>query len=128
MSEQAEVGPPRGPDSRFKQVWMMMEVEVVDEMALRTYDLHAQQDQDGNFEGLVQMDDNERVQWALTFVASHAWQAATASTGVKVLGGGVVQVRYVTEDGRHYMPWTLPRWPVRGNDGELLGEFPTGDE
>lgn len=114
-----------GPRGRFKRIYWEFEIEVVDEMALRTHDLHALNDEDGNFQGLVDMDDNERVQWALTFIAQQAWQAATPSTGVKFVGGGVAMVRpVVPPDGHYYLPITLPGFPVRGDEGQELGDWP----
>lgn len=114
---------PRQPQGRYKRMWMEFEVEVVDEMALRTFDLHAMNDEKGEFAGLVEMDDNERVQWALSFLAIQAWNAAEPSTGVRFIGGSGPAVRYLNADGR-YEELNLPSFPVRRDDGELAEEWP----
>lgn len=45
---------------------MEFEVEVADEMSLRTYDLHPVGDPQGDVTGLVDMDVDERVGFALS--------------------------------------------------------------
>ena len=71
MNDEAKAMP-QMPTGRFKRLWMEFEVEVVDEMALRTFDLHPAGDAQGNVTGLVEMDVTERVGFALSTVATQA--------------------------------------------------------
>jgi hypothetical protein len=122
MSDEAGAMPPR-PAGRFKRLWMEFEVEVVDEMALRSYDLHPAGDAQGNVTGLVDMDINERVGFALSTVAAQAWRAAENGTGIRWLGGSGPSVRWLDETGA-YAEVTLPRMPSRRDDGKYDDEAP----
>lgn len=122
MSDEAAGMPPK-PAGRFKRLWMEFEVEVVDEMALRSYDLHPAGDAEGNVTGLVDMDINERVGFALSTVATQAWRAAEKSTGIHWMGGTGPSVRWLDESGS-YAGMTLPPLPNRRDDGTFDEEAP----
>lgn len=107
---------PRQPEGRYKRLWMEFEVEVVDEMALRTFDLHAMGDGEGNTVGLVDMDVNERVGFALSQVMHEAIRSRAAEIGVRSLGSSGPNVRYLDDDGQ-YSEFTLPKMPTRRDDG-----------
>jgi hypothetical protein len=104
------------PAGRFKRLVMEFEVELVDEDALRAFDLHATADEQGNFTGLLDMDVNERVGWAVSTVFGQAMQAAQARTGIKWLAGSGPTVRLVDESG-NYREKTYPPMPQRRDDG-----------
>lgn len=110
---------PVGPiehKGRYKRLWMELEVEVVDELALRTFDLHTAGDADGNTTGLVDMGVNKRVGFALSSIAAQAWRAAEAQTGIHWMGGSGPSVRYLDEDG-NFAEFTMPAMPARRDDG-----------
>lgn len=122
MSDEAEAMPQR-PAGRFRRLWMEFEVEVVDEMALRSFDLHLAGDAEGNVTGVIDMDSNERVGFALGAVATQAWRAAEDVTGVRWMGGTRPSVRHFDEAGE-YVEVTLPRMPNRRDDGRYGYEAP----
>ena len=122
MSDEAEAMPQQ-PAGRFKRLWMEFEVEVIDEMALRSFDLHLTGDAKGNVTGLIDMDSNERVSFALGAVATQAWRAAQDATGIRWMGGTMPSVRYLDETGE-YVEVTLPRMPNRRDDGSYGYEAP----
>lgn len=105
------------PAGRFKRLVMEFEVEVVDEMALRTFDLHPTGDGEGNLTGLADMDVNERVGFALSVIFGQAARAMEAQTGVKFMGGTGPMVRWVDATGNYTeMPFLGPL-PQRRDDG-----------
>lgn len=105
------------PAGRFKRLVMEFEVELVDEMALRTFDLHHASDAEGNITGFVDMDINERVGLALSAVFGQAARAAQAQTGIKMIAGTGPIVRWVDETGNYIeMPFLGPL-PQRRDDG-----------
>lgn len=108
-----------GGESRYKRLWMEFEVEVVDEMALRSFDLHPTGDAQGNITGLIDMDLDERVMWALIQVATVAWRDAESSTGIRFLGGSGPRVRMRDENGA-YAQFTIPPMPFRRDDGSWI--------
>lgn len=118
MSDQEKVRPPRKPEGRYKRLWMEMEVEVVDEMALRTFDLHPMGDGEGNMVGLVDMDVNERVGYAISQVMHAALRERAAEIGIQWMGSSGPTVRYLGDDGQ-YTEMTLPKMPNRRDDGEV---------
>lgn len=105
------------PQGRFKRMWMEFEVELVDVDALRAFDLHALNDEQGNFLGLVEIDDNERIGWALDSIFTVAMQKMQSDIGFKYRGG-LPQVRFVDDNG-DYTALTLPPMPGRKDDGSL---------
>lgn len=122
MSDEAEAMPQR-PAGRFKRLWMEFEVEVVDEVALRSFDLHLAGDAEGRVTGLVEMDSNDRVGSALGTVATQAWRAAENATGIRWIGASGPLVRYLDETGE-YVEVMLPRMPNRRDDGRYGYEAP----
>jgi hypothetical protein len=114
------------PGGRFKRLWMEFEVEVVDEIALRSFDLVSLTDGgDGGDDHagamrLLGISDNGRVAAALNQIVFEAWSAAESRTGVRVLGGSGPVVRRTDTTGTCYTELMLPEMPVRGDDGRLL--------
>lgn len=108
----------RWPAGRFKRLVMEFEVEVVDEMALRAFDLHPTGDGEGNITGVVDMDVNERVGWALATIFGQAARAAQERTGIKFMGGTGPMVRWVDETGNYCEMPLLGPLPQRRDDGE----------
>lgn len=104
------------PAGRFKRMWMEFEVEVVDEDALRAFDLHPTADENGELTGVLDMDVNERAAFVIGRVMIEAMQAAEGMTGVRWRSGRP-QVRVVDETG-NYQEMTSPAMAQRRDDGE----------
>lgn len=113
--------PPNGPMGRFKRLWSELEVEVVDEMALRSFDLHPTGDGEGNMTGLIDMDINQRTSFAVNRIIMEALQAAEEQIGIRWLSGGY-GVRPV-DDANMYTKITLDAMPNRNDDGSYGGEL-----
>lgn len=107
------------PQGRFRRVWAEFEVELVDRDALGAHkDLLEMHSPGGEFLGLANIDDNERIQFALTELFMEAVLANVGTTGIGLLGGSMFSVRYLDSNGDYEMH-TLPSTPVRRDDGSV---------
>lgn len=94
-------------------------MEVVDEMALRTFDLHPTGDGEGNLTGLADIGLDEMIGFALSRTAMEAWQAAAPQSGLRVLGASGPHVRPRDATGA-YSEIAVPRMPFRRDDGSFI--------